>query len=49
MLGPVLISIFIRPVYEIEDLLTNEDDNYIGESGENLDHAIERIFNIQTF
>ena len=35
--------IFIHPVYEIEELLTDADDNYIGESNEVLDLAIERV------
>ena len=30
VLGPVLFSIFIRPIYKIEDLTTYADDNYLG-------------------
>ena len=29
VLGPVLFSLFIRPLYDIEKLLTYADDNYI--------------------
>ena len=30
VLGPVLFCLFIRPLFEIEDLTTYADDNYIG-------------------
>ena len=30
VLGPILFSIFIRPIYDLEDLITYADDNYLG-------------------
>ena len=32
VLGPVLFSLFIRPLYDMEELLTYADDSYFGES-----------------
>jgi hypothetical protein len=29
VLGPILFSLFIRPIYELEDLTTYADDNYV--------------------
>ena len=42
VLGPVLFSIFIRPIYEIEALITYADDNYLGIANNNLDLALEQ-------
>ena len=43
VLGPVLFCLFIRPLLELEDLITYADDNYIGEMNENLEIAISNI------
>jgi hypothetical protein len=36
VLGPVPFSLFIRPLYELEELTTYPDDNYIREENGNL-------------
>ena len=43
VLGPVLFSIFIRPIYNIEDLTTYADDNYLGAENRILLNAIDEI------
>ena len=43
VLGPVLFSIFIRPIYEIEALTTYADDNYIGAENKILAKALDEI------
>ena len=39
----VLFSIFIRPIYNIEDLTTYADDNYLGAENRILLNAIDEI------
>ena len=34
-------SIFIRPIYEIEALITYADDNYVGSANKNMSLALE--------
>ena len=38
-----LFSIFIRPIYDIEDLVTNADDNYTGEGNEDVVMALTLV------
>ena len=45
------VIIFIRPIYELEDLTTYADDNYLGAENEILTlaiHEIKRKINIVT-
>ena len=42
-MGPVLFSLFIRPLYEIEDLVTYSDDNNVDEENPILKKAIARV------
>ena len=51
VLGPVLFSIFIRPLYDLEIITTYADDNYLGSENYNLNLAkleIKRKINITT-
>ncbi len=41
VLGPILFSIFIRPVYEIKEMTTYADDNYVTRDGMNLKVVLE--------
>ena len=41
--GLVLFCIFIRPIYDLEDLITYADDNYAGGSDEDLLAAIMMV------
>ena len=43
VLGPVLFCLFIRPLYDIEDLITYADDNYFGESDADMDVATRKL------
>ena len=43
VLGPVLFSIFIRPLYDLEDLLTYADDNYAGGANQSLEIATNLV------
>ena len=42
-MGPVLFSIFIRPLYDLETLTTYADDNYIKSENRSLDVALKEI------
>jgi hypothetical protein len=42
VLGPVLFSLFIRPVYKIENLTTYADDNYVMRTGHELKDVLQR-------
>jgi hypothetical protein len=39
-LGPVLFSIFVRPRFDLFDLINYADDNYIKNENENLATAM---------
>ena len=43
VLGPVLFSLFIRPLYDMEELLTYADDNYFGDTDVDVEVAIKRL------
>ena len=43
MLGLVLFCIFIRPLYDMEDLITYADDNYACDSNKELTLAIGNV------
>ena len=43
VLGPVLFCIFIRPVFDLEELIAYADDNYIGGRHEKLERAIAEV------
>ena len=39
--SPVLFSLFIRPIYDLENITTYADDNYLGDDYMNLSEAIK--------
>ena len=43
VLGPVLFCLFIRPIFEIVELIAYADDNYMGEESKNLEEAIQNV------
>ena len=43
VLGPVLFSIFIRPIYDKEDLTTYAYDNYVIKESGSLLHALKQV------
>jgi hypothetical protein len=43
VLGPVLFSIFIRPIYDIEDITTYADDNYVVKESGQLSDALRQV------
>ena len=43
VLGPVLFCLFIRPLFEIEELIAYADDNYMGDENDSLELAIQNV------
>ena len=43
VLGPVLFSLYMAPLLQIEELDLYADDNYLGEQDKNLDKMIEKL------
>jgi hypothetical protein len=43
VLGPVLFSLFIRPIYDIEDLTTYADDNYVIKESGSLSNTLQQV------
>ena len=43
VLGPILFALFMSPVFDLADLVTYADDNYIMESDSNLDRALAKV------
>jgi hypothetical protein len=43
VLGPILFSIFIRPIYDLEDITTYADDNYVIKQSDCLANASRDI------
>ena len=43
VLGPVLFSIFVRPLFDLFDIVNYADDNYIGNENENLATAMLNV------
>ena len=41
--GPVLFSKFIRPVYDVKNVTTYADDNYLGEADGDVLAAMNRV------
>ncbi|MBF0208930.1 MAG: reverse transcriptase family protein, partial [Oligoflexia bacterium] len=43
VLGPILYSIFVKPIYDLLNLLSYADDNYLVESGRDLDSTLGKV------
>jgi hypothetical protein len=48
VLGPILFSIFIRPIYDLEELTTYADDNYVMKESSDLKEVVVSLKNSVT-
>jgi hypothetical protein len=43
VLGPILFSLFIRPIYDLEEITTYADDNYVIKEDSNLEITLNKL------
>ena len=49
VLGPILFSLFIRPIYDLEEITTYADDNYVIKEDSNLEITLNKLKESVTF